>query len=593
MSSARQPNRVVTDQPPQQTNQLHEVNTPRTPKELHDSTSRIEHQLRLLQADDIAQIGKNRQVRGHNWVSDGVEHWHLTVSNVKRLIWYLTVTWSSLITGVASGKLDFQEATAVILWSAWTSVSLAAIFVVCVIGTFPPIVWLWRLRYGVLSLVNASIPNFFESLTLEQNEAAQEKLSAEVDPKGHNPRTFDLDIAALLLQISALMYERDTKGTIEAVKDAQKRSHSLATESKDSSSAILDEDDSAGADSSDPGAVIRSLFAASDAKHILSTLNIGAKDSEAPIRKFVKRYGLRFAVASELRTTSQAYCSLFWQPEGKFVIVAFKGTDPTSFDEWATDFTAIFEDGSQDIPGFQYVHKGFKDRVLPSDGHKPYYSIAAAVKVVCEELVKGHEEGTKINIWFTGHSLGTALASLTYAKALMGGNDFGPHALLRDAYVFATPVVCDIKSRLFFNYKMSEDKNLPRTLWRVTNRDDFVATGVPEYGDKCVEGFGADNMFNFSHLGVEVFMKDYPNPSRVTGDAVRAPAGYRVHVSSKFDEKTLHAMRNQLIKEGKVQPFFITWLQYLPVVGRLAAHGTTNYWEQLQRIGMLPAVEQD
>ncbi|KAG8980532.1 hypothetical protein FRB93_009269 [Tulasnella sp. JGI-2019a] len=578
-------------QPSQQVSQLNEVNTLRTPKELDDSTARIESQLRLLQADDIAEIGKSRRVQGHGLVSDGIEHWHLTVSNVGRFIWYLTVTWSSLITGVASGTLDPPDAVAVILWSAGTSISLAAIFVMCVIGTFPPFIWLWRLRYGNLSLVNASIPGLFESLTQEQNQAAQEKLSVEVNPKAHDPRIFDIDIAALLLQISALMYERDTKATTNAINDAQTRSHAFTNENKGSSN----EDDGGNTvvDPSEPGAVLRSLFPASDVKHILSTLNAGAKDSEAEIQKFVSRYGLRFAVASELQTTSQAYCCLFWDPKGTFVIVAFKGTDPMSFEEWTTDCTATFVDASRDIPGFQYVHKGFKDRVLPSEGRQPYYSIAAAVKVVCEELVKGHEEGTKIQVWFTGHSLGTALASIAYAKALVDPGDLGPHALLRDAYVFATPILCDIKSRLFFNFKMSEDHNLPRTLWRVTNRDDFVATGVPEFGDKRVEGFGPDNMFNFSHLGVEVFMKDHPNPSRVTGDAVRAPAGYQVLIKSKFEEKILHIMRNRLIKEGKVQPFYITCLQYLPIVGRLAAHGTTNYWEQLQRIGMLPTVEQD
>lgn len=39
-------------------------------------------------------------------------------------------------------------------------------------------------------------------------------------------------------------------------------------------------------------------------------------------------------------------------------------------------------------------------------------SITAAVRVVCEELVKGHEEGTKINIWFTGHSVSRTTEAL-------------------------------------------------------------------------------------------------------------------------------------------------------------------------------------
>lgn len=42
--------------------------------------------------------------------------------------------------------------------------------------------------------------------------------------------------------------------------------------------------------------------------------------------------------------------------------------------------------------------------------------------------------------------LGTAIGSLAYAKALLC-HDLGPHALLRDAYMFASPVVCDVDSR--------------------------------------------------------------------------------------------------------------------------------------------------
>lgn len=85
-------------------------------------------------------------------------------------------------------------------------------------------------------------------------------------------------------------------------------------------------------------------------------------------------------------------------------------------------------------------------------------------------------------------------------------------------------------------------------------------------------------MFNYSHLGVELYMKDSPNPSQVTGDAARPPAGFDVIVKSDFSDAELQAIHDQLVKEGKVQPRWITSLQYLPIIGRVAAHGTTNYW---------------
>lgn len=52
----------------------------------------------------------------------------------------------------------------------------------------------------LLTLIHylVGIPGLFESLTREQNAVAQEKLSAKADPKAHNPRVFDYDIAVLL-----------------------------------------------------------------------------------------------------------------------------------------------------------------------------------------------------------------------------------------------------------------------------------------------------------------------------------------------------------------------------------------------------------
>lgn len=43
-------------------------------------------------------------------------------------------------------------------------------------------------------------------------------------------------------------------------------------------------------------------------------------------------------------------------------------------------------------------------------------------------------------MWFTGHSLGCATATLAYAKFL---NTRGKRVSLRDAYLFAAPIVAD------------------------------------------------------------------------------------------------------------------------------------------------------
>jgi hypothetical protein len=135
---------------------------------------------------------------------------------------------------------------------------------------------------------------------------------------------------------------------------------------------------------------------------------------------------------------------VFWDPTGNWIVVALKGTDPRSFEEWTTDFTATFDSAHEDLPGFNMVHRGFKERIFPSKigsgQRKPWTSIAGAIKIVSEGLSQVQAPGTKFNVWFTGHSLGTALATLAYVKALVSIKDLPDNVILRDAYLFATPL---------------------------------------------------------------------------------------------------------------------------------------------------------
>jgi len=295
---------------------------------------------------------------------------------------------------------------------------------------------------------------------------------------------------------------------------------------------------------------------------------------------------------SELSSLSQAYCSLFWDKNGKWVVVAFKGTDPRSFEEWSTDFTARFEDTSEDIPGFKYVHRGFKERLFPSSGlhnqRKPIDTILTAIKIVCDDLLTINPNGTKINVWFTGHSLGTAIASLAYSKSLIQQELLGENALLRDAYLFATPITTDIISRNAFNKALFADKNVPRTMWRVTNRNDFVATGLPALGDNPnVTDLDPENLFGFAHLGVEVFMKSRPHPCEIKGThPAMVPYQLNVHIGSAFSHDEVQAQREAAIKAGNNISKMYLLMQDIPLIGRLAAHASTNYFDQLDQIAI-------
>lgn len=59
----------------------------------------------------------------------------------------------------------------------------------------------------------------------------------------------------------------------------------------------------------------------------------------------------------------------------------------------------------------------------------------------------------------------------------------GKHSVLRDAYLYACPILSDRETVDVFNAKMMEDRKRPKTMWRITSNGDFVATCLPELGD--------------------------------------------------------------------------------------------------------------
>ena len=79
------------------------------------------------------------------------------------------------------------------------------------------------------------------------------------------------------------------------------------------------------ADTSDPGGLIDAIF---DGEAISEIVRLLQEDDDeltaSPINTFVNDYNICYEPLSELASTSQAYCSLFWDAGGDWLVVAFK-----------------------------------------------------------------------------------------------------------------------------------------------------------------------------------------------------------------------------------------------------------------------------
>jgi len=270
--------------------------------------------------------------------------------------------------------------------------------------------------------------------------------------------------------------------------------------------------------------------------------------------------------------------------------LAFKGTGPTDFAEWMTDLDYTLVHGGSWLRGFGRVHGGFADRVFPRDvkelgGRRPYDTITSAIKIVAKDL-KLNSLGD-VNLYFTGHSLGTAIASLTYARAVSGKHDFGKGVVVRDAYLFATPIICDVPSVHAFNFSMFKNLDKPRTMWRISNRDDLVATGLPEEGDRPLVS-NPNSLFCFAHLGTEIRLRDkFAVPCFASGNHVTQ--GTLVKVQSEFNDETLYRHRREGLLKGHFHDYLDgtkdsdPWLD-VPIIGSLLAHSVGSYWESLSKV---------
>ena len=107
-----------------------------------------------------------------------------------------------------------------------------------------------------------------------------------------------------------------------------------------------------------PGAQIAQLCGDAGADAVIEELH-NHSSTETNIYSIARdKLGLCYTTISELNCIGSAGCGLFWDPHGTFIILAFKGTTPSDFAEWSTDFTFQLRDAGLWLRGFGRGEQG-------------------------------------------------------------------------------------------------------------------------------------------------------------------------------------------------------------------------------------------
>ncbi|KZV92695.1 alpha/beta-hydrolase [Exidia glandulosa HHB12029] len=559
--------------------------TPGTPLPVPLASS-IQSSLHALHADELVYLFKNRS----KILGPHKNYKHLVWRTYKDYCYFLWFTWTRAIWNITILPTTFLDRISIIAFAVVASGVLFALFVLCLLINIPAVNTLYEwfsFRYANgVSMINCMHPEIFDELSKEEIQHAYDALSAPIAncPNTDTKRHFNLDIAKLLLQCSAVMYER-TSAPLQ-------RALAIETEGLKTPGHRVDTNP----DGTLPGALLVNELGSHAATEVSKQLH--RHHEENKMNEFAKKHGLEYATVSELNSQSSAVCGMFYDPNGTFIILAYKGTSPEEFSEWASDFTFEPKHAGHWIRGFGKCHGGFFSKIFPKrvgrGTRMPYNTIKHAVNVCAAQLLQRQPHGTQINVWTTGHSLGCALASLVYARQINEPGDFGRSVVVRDAYLFAAPILCDIHSVHAFNNRMHHASNVhghhPRTMWRVTNGKDVVATALPHQGDHPEWGLSPYNLFSFAHLGTEIELRNFPHRCIVRGNHITP--GSHVRVVSKFrshnsppPDHPEHAVkakheRSLFARAG------LRKLEQIPLIGRLISHGTAFYWVALRDVSV-------
>ncbi|KAF1807052.1 Alpha/Beta hydrolase protein [Mucor lusitanicus] len=329
-----------------------------------------------------------------------------------------------------------------------------------------------------------------------------------ISVSGCRKRTFDLSIAQTFVLLSSLIYERDTR----KVRDAFDLNPALEAQAE---------------------GIIESRM-----KELLW-------ESEARIRQIAESWGLHFAGVSELKSLGGPFCGIFWSETAPFIIVAFKGTTPTNYEEFLVDATFQRTDARSFL--FGCVHAGFFESLFATSGfgdqdvRDPYGAILAAVRSKAEQLQERLGTNEPVQLWITGHSLGASLSSLLFARWLKCPSDLGRRLVLRDAYVLGTPAVGDSDFASTFASHANQPVTRASTLFRIINKSDIFSRLPPGYDSRtCGRFMSESDFFNYSHVGhaVQITHNWQSKPLKSFPSSYEAPAQLNIITSTLGDSSS-------------------------------------------------------
>lgn len=510
--------------------------------------------LHALHSDELSRFlrhpDKIRDPRlGYGW---------FVLATVRDFIGFLVATWTRALWDAFLSPTVLLDRISIIAFAALASFIMYGALLWCLFCKLSFVDSIFNLvsqRFlGGVSLANSVLPELFDVLSGEQLACAFDALSRPVAEcrDTDTRRDFNLDIAKLLLQCSAIMYERTSASIMDALRvDARREER----KQPDDTTPFEDEE----FDRSIPGAGLANEVGQAAAKKINAALHYHPE--ELTIAEFAEKYGLVYTTISELNSQSSASCGLFYHPDKTFIILAYKGTSPAEYSEWATDLLYAPKHAGGWIRGFDKCHGGFFSKVFPArldrGSRMPYTTIQRAISILAEQLLRGKPPGTQVNVWTTGHSLGCSLASLVYARQIDEPTELSPSIVIRDAYLFAAPVVCDITSVNAFDNRMRHQVH-PRTMWRVSNGKDMVATGLPHMGDYPEWGVSAYSALSFAHLGAEINLRPgvcIVRGTHVTpGSDVRIVTQYHPKDAAATDQEKRRAVARKVLKDAENIP---------------------------------------